>query len=345
MSSLPSETLVEEGKDTSRLRARDLESRSSTVSGTEYPGAPPIHILLEIGDGSNKTTTQLSSILELEVSAVAQTLRDLIDAGEIQEISSVQNEGNKGIQELISDQHEGKRGGQETSSVQHEGNKILKVTPKGYQLLAQSSTRGQVLKVLNHILSLKVGTTFNDLQTYAPSGQAKHVSQDVQILRGYQPGLTARTLQMIMEHDSSTLGFGAVFEYKQANSLSELISRLPNTQNEVWTAVLEGNIMGAIYIDGEGLGSNRARLRAFIVDDKLRYGGIGRRLLGEAVRFTEEQRFDETYVRTFQGLDAARHLYESFGFTFKEQIEGLKWGKMAVEQIFVRKLGAGKNST
>ena len=345
MSSLPSEPLIEDGKAITQQHARDFESRRGTVIEAEYPGSPAVHILLEIGDGSNKSTAQLSSILGLEVSAVAQVLRDLIDTGEVQEISSVQHEGQKGIQELISDQHEGKREIQEISSAQREGNKILKLTPKGYRLLAQTSTRNIVLKVLNHILSHDAETTFDGSQTYAPSGQAKGLSRDVQIVRGYQPGLMARTLQMIMVHDSSTLDFGAVFNYKQANSLSDLISRLPSPQNEVWTAVLEGKIIGAIYIDGEGLGPNRARLRAFIVDDKIRYGGIGRRLLAEAVAFTDEQSFDETYVRTFQGLDAARHLYESFGFTLKEQLEGLKWGKMAVEQIFVRKLGAAKNST
>jgi hypothetical protein len=50
--------------------------------------------------------------------------------------------------------------------------------------------------------------------------------------------------------------------------------------------------------------------------------------------FCEEQRFDMAYLWTFQGLDAARHLYEKFGFKLVKTRSGTQWGKRVVEQRF-----------
>jgi hypothetical protein len=41
------------------------------------------------------------------------------------------------------------------------------------------------------------------------------------------------------------------------------------------------------------------------------------------------------YLWTFEGLDAARHLYESQGFCLAEEKEDRTWGKPIKEQKFV----------
>jgi hypothetical protein len=38
---------------------------------------------------------------------------------------------------------------------------------------------------------------------------------------------------------------------------------------------------------------------------------------------------------TFEGLDAARHLYEKNGFRLAEQQRGIQWGREVNEQRFV----------
>ncbi|MBI1772590.1 MAG: GNAT family N-acetyltransferase, partial [Burkholderiales bacterium] len=79
-----------------------------------------------------------------------------------------------------------------------------------------------------------------------------------------------------------------------------------------------------------------AHLRWFIVDDELRGGGIGRRLLKEAISFCEQQQFSEIQLWTFKGLDAARRLYEEAGFVLLEELPGRQWGEEVVEQRFSR---------
>jgi len=63
-----------------------------------------------------------------------------------------------------------------------------------------------------------------------------------------------------------------------------------------------------------------------------RFGGV----MARAMKFVDE-RFSETYLWTFKGLDAARHLYESLGFQLTEESEGTQWGTTVVEQRFNRR--------
>jgi len=46
--------------------------------------------------------------------------------------------------------------------------------------------------------------------------------------------------------------------------------------------------------------------------------------------------FDETYLDTFKGLDAARHLYETCGFRLTQEATGSQWGTPVTEQRFTR---------
>ena len=100
--------------------------------------------------------------------------------------------------------------------------------------------------------------------------------------------------------------------------------------------------MGSIAIDGEDLGDGIAHLRWFIVSDALRGTGRGRVLLQDALNFCDERGFEETHLWTFEGLDAARRLYEENGFVLAEEYWGDQWGKKMREQRFIRPLRGGQ---
>jgi hypothetical protein len=42
------------------------------------------------------------------------------------------------------------------------------------------------------------------------------------------------------------------------------------------------------------------------------------------------------FLWTFEGLHAARHLYETHGFALEHQQPGDRWGRVVQEQRFVR---------
>lgn len=80
-----------------------------------------------------------------------------------------------------------------------------------------------------------------------------------------------------------------------------------------------------------------AHLRWFIVDDSIRGSGVGRQLLSSPMDFVDRHAFAETRLWTFDGLDAARHLYEQHGFVMEEEWLGAQWGNEVFEQRFVRR--------
>ncbi|MEX7602399.1 GNAT family N-acetyltransferase [Klebsiella pneumoniae] len=104
----------------------------------------------------------------------------------------------------------------------------------------------------------------------------------------------------------------------------------------MWLAIREGKIVGSLAMDGEDLGQQEAHLSWFTLDDSCGKSGIGRRLVSEAMAFWDSRQFSAVQLWTFKGLDAARKLYESFGFTLIREWQGEQWGKVMTEQQFTR---------
>ena len=165
-----------------------------------------------------------------------------------------------------------------------------------------------------------------------------HIEAPIQIVCGYRTGLIARITEMHAHYYSRTAGFGQRFETVVAAGLASFCDRLGNPKNRIWASVQDGRIVGSIAIDGEDLDGNIAHLRWFILDDSARGKGTGKRLLSAALEFADAQGFVETNLWTFRGLEAARHLYESHGFTCVEEYLGDQWGTEVMEQKFVRML-------
>jgi GNAT superfamily N-acetyltransferase len=130
--------------------------------------------------------------------------------------------------------------------------------------------------------------------------------------------------------------FGAFFERRVATNLAEFIGRVDRPANRIWLALQGDRIVGSVAIDGEDLGADQAHLRWFILDDGCRGGGIGRRLMAEAVAFCDRSGFQATQLFTFKGLEAARRLYEDYGFTLTSEEVGDQWGSVVTEQQFTR---------
>jgi GNAT superfamily N-acetyltransferase len=167
-----------------------------------------------------------------------------------------------------------------------------------------------------------------------------------QVLEGAAPAALERIVAMHASYYSRDHGMGAVFEHKVAEGLTQFLPRLQNPRNRLWlatTAGQNGQIVGSIAIDGEDLGAGQAHLRWFILDDGCRGQGLGSALLHRAIEFVDQERFTRTVLWTFQGLDAARHLYERHGFRLAEEYAGAQWGVNLVEQRFEREGGRSAN--
>jgi GNAT superfamily N-acetyltransferase len=148
------------------------------------------------------------------------------------------------------------------------------------------------------------------------------------------PGCIGRIAELHATYYHRHAGFGIYFEGKVAREMSEFCERYSEERDGLWLALDEGRIEGSIAIDGSHAGRDGAHLRWFITSDIVRGTGIGTALLTSAIEFCRERRYGRIYLWTFEGLDAARHLYEKHGFSLVRQQTGTQWGAEVNEQYF-----------
>lgn len=70
------------------------------------------------------------------------------------------------------------------------------------------------------------------------------------------------------------------------------------------------------------------------MSDALQGKGAGNQLTNIAISFCRNKGYKKIYLWTFEGLDAARHLYEKGGFKIVEEHRGTQWGNSVNEQRF-----------
>lgn len=296
---------------TSRRLVRELGFMGGDFAGTDLPPSA-VHALIEIETCPGITARDLGKLLRLEKSSVSRMLRKLVLSGEILE----------------------KTDGQDNRI------KLLFLTDKGQKRVGaiHAFANRQVSGALTQLTPADASTILAGLRLYADAlgDRGDATTPAIDIVSGYRPGIIARITQMHALYYARTSGFGQRFESVVAEGLASFCNRLERPQNAIWTARRGDEIIGSVAIDGEDLGSGNAHLRWFIVDDSVRGGGVGRRLLAAALAFADEKAFAETHLWTFNGLSAARHLYETHRFACVEERPGSQWGSEVLEQRFVR---------
>ncbi len=201
----------------------------------------------------------------------------------------------------------------------------------------------QVSDALRQLIPADQTSLIRSLSLYAaalaqnnqPEPQAVSRIED-NIHQGYHSGCIGDIVSLHARYYAQASGFGLFFEARVASELSSFVQNLPSPNKGLWLYIENGKTLASIAIDGD-ISSGIAHLRWFIVDESLRGTGVGRHLLSIALGFVD-QRFKETYLWTFNGLDVARHLYESFGFQLVEEAEGEQWGGRVTEQKFCRQV-------
>ncbi len=141
--------------------------------------------------------------------------------------------------------------------------KILRLTAQGRDTLAGINRFAdrQVLTALEQLPADASVSIANGLQSYATAlrahrlGETPVAATSIEIVSGYLPGFTARTLEMHMQYYSRTVGFGAFFEATVGAALADLAGRLSNPLNQTWSALKGDRIVGSVSIDGESLGT------------------------------------------------------------------------------------------
>ena len=154
----------------------------------------------------------------------------------------------------------------------------------------------------------------------------------------YRPGAIAEVVALHMDYYARQWNFGAPFETKVAGELAAFLAGVDRDRDLFVCARDDrGNLAGTITLDGAGAvpEGEGAHLRWFMVADTARGTGLGRTLLQQVMDHCRARQFASVYLTTFAGLDAARHLYESVGFTLVAERDDDQWHGGVREQKFV----------
>ena len=153
---------------------------------------------------------------------------------------------------------------------------------------------------------------------------------------GYQPGVVGGIALTHAQYYAKEVGFDQAFEINVATELAAFVPRLKLRCNQLWSRWEKEKVTASIAIDGETLGKGKGLVRWFMVHPRLHGIGIGQSLLHKALKFCDDQEMSQVELWSFAGLDTARELYEANGFELAEERPGATWGKVMIEQRFVR---------
>ncbi|BCG02186.1 MarR family transcriptional regulator (plasmid) [Paraburkholderia sp. PGU19] len=317
------DSTILELREFSRKLVRELGFMRATLADSDLaPSA--VHAILEIGATPGIQARDLAHLLRLDKSNASRQVAKLETAGFIERTASSDDARSSELYLTKAGQQLRKK--IDKFATDQVSSALRKLAPSDQQSLVRA-------------LSLYASALEQDNDAKEPQPAP---ASNLQIIEGYQPGCIGDIASLHARYYSEHSGFGAYFEKLVASGLAEFAGSLPGSSRQLWLVSDNGRTLASIAIDGNAE-TRVAHLRWFIVDDSLRGLGIGRQLMTRAMTFVDE-RFDETYLWTFKGLDAARHLYETFCFQLAEEAEGTQWGKAVVEQRFVRHKASVKRS-
>ena len=160
--------------------------------------------------------------------------------------------------------------------------------------------------------------------------------EGLQLHRGWFPGVIGWVAAEHGRYYAKHWGLGAVFEAKVAGALAELMLRYQSDTDLLLTVSDQNGIVASITVDGghATVSQDGARIRFVIATEQSHGRGIGNLLVSQAMDFIIKAGFKQAWLTTFQGLDAARKLYEQAGFVLTEQCDDQSWGIQLSEQRF-----------
>ncbi|WP_458765706.1 bifunctional helix-turn-helix transcriptional regulator/GNAT family N-acetyltransferase [Cupriavidus basilensis] len=303
----------------SRKLVRELGFMRTTLADSQLaPSA--VHAIIEIGMAPGLQARDLASILRLDKSNTSRQLAKLESLGLVVRTAATDDARSSHLTLTDAGRHlHHQIDGFATEQV---SSALRRLTPADQQALVRS-------------LSIYADALAAD-NAHKTTGDDAGVGSGIQ--EGYRPGCIGDIASLHARFYSQLVGFGSFFENKVATELAAFATSLPSPDRQLWLCLEGGRSLASIAIDGESGGL--AHLRWFIVDNALRGTGIGRQLLERALDFADA-RYRQTYLWTFKGLDAARHLYESHGFQLVQEAPGEQWGAAVTEQRFVRNAAKG----
>jgi DNA-binding MarR family transcriptional regulator/GNAT superfamily N-acetyltransferase len=157
------------------------------------------------------------------------------------------------------------------------------------------------------------------------------------VLRTHQPGDMGWVVHRHGVLYAQEYGYDESFEALVAEIVARFIQNFDPRRERCWIAEKDGEIVGSVFLVKKS--KTVAKLRLLLVEPSARGLGIGKRLVGECLRFARQVRYKKMVLWTQSELPAARHIYQEAGFRLAQQEKHQSWGRDdLVSQVWELKL-------
>ena len=149
------------------------------------------------------------------------------------------------------------------------------------------------------------------------------------------PADIGRIVRYHDEYYAEHYGFNHDFGTYVEEPLTEFYNR-NSPMERIWLLEADGFLTGCIALTR--VSAEEAQLRWFYVDESIRGKGHGQDLIDRLIIFAREQNYQRIILWTVSLLTEARRVYERNGFKLVVEHPTSIWGKVLVEQKFVKEL-------
>lgn len=129
-------------------------------------------------------------------------------------------------------------------------------------------------------------------------------------------------------------GFGDAFVKRITEHVTDFAQRCHPEKDLMLTAHQGAALVGSLIMDYTGNTDKGAYLRWFIIDESVRGHGLGARMMDQAMAWCEKRNYQYRTLSTYDGLKAARRLYDRHGFKLVSETADDPWNAGVGEQIF-----------